>query len=409
MTLSNINLNIYNLDQCFINSQGCNAGQFDDYDCWAEYITCKNGVGAFAAIMNARYGLGDAGTDGPSQRYQREFWDAVFSPLENKPEIGRAMYDSKEDNIYRINESGMRWCHYEITLFGDPCIPIINTPQPCNVWGTDDDDGDGLCSSFDNCPDVYNPDQSDVDFDRIGDVCDPCPIDPLNDADSDGYCAEVDNCPSTYNPGQEDADNDSVGDVCDICPGFDDMADNDEDGWPDSCDICPDDFDPFQDDHDNDGIGSWCDNCPITPNPDQEDSDGDGVGDLCDICPGYDDNVHSDVDAVPDGCDNCPLINNANQSDIDDDGWGDVCDNCPDDYNPDQIDANNDGIGDICYHCCMGEIRGNIDFDNDDLINIVDLTFMIEFMFRQGQTPECLEEANVDGSPEKSINIVDLT
>ena len=37
-----------------------------------------------------------------------------------------------------------------------------------------DPDGDGLTYLYDNCPNVYNPDQVDVDDDQIGDVCDPC-------------------------------------------------------------------------------------------------------------------------------------------------------------------------------------------------------------------------------------------
>ena len=30
-------------------------------------------------------------------------------------------------------------------------------------------DGDGLHHSFDNCPDVFNPNQEDLDLDGIGD------------------------------------------------------------------------------------------------------------------------------------------------------------------------------------------------------------------------------------------------
>ncbi len=44
----------------------------------------------------------------------------------------------------------------------------------------DDPDGDGICNAFDNCPFVYNPNQSDIDGDGIGDACDPCPYDPTN-------------------------------------------------------------------------------------------------------------------------------------------------------------------------------------------------------------------------------------
>ncbi len=38
-----------------------------------------------------------------------------------------------------------------------------------------DRDEDGTFDHVDNCPDVYNPDQSDTDGDGVGDVCDNCP------------------------------------------------------------------------------------------------------------------------------------------------------------------------------------------------------------------------------------------
>jgi hypothetical protein len=38
--------------------------------------------------------------------------------------------------------------------------------------------------SFDNCPTIYNPDQSDLDRDATGDACDPCPWDH-EDLDTD--------------------------------------------------------------------------------------------------------------------------------------------------------------------------------------------------------------------------------
>jgi hypothetical protein len=113
-----------NEDLCFIYSQGCYAGNFDGADCWAEYVHVSTSYGAFALVMNARYGWGNADTDGPSQRFNREFWDAVYNPAEVKPELGRANQDSKEDNFYRVDEPCMRWCYYQLTLFGDPSVPI---------------------------------------------------------------------------------------------------------------------------------------------------------------------------------------------------------------------------------------------------------------------------------------------
>jgi hypothetical protein len=118
---------LINPEVFFVYSQGCMAGGFDNpdgYDCIAEYLTAKTEDAAFAAIMNARYGWGViGGTDGGSQRYHRQFWDAVFG--ENIPEIGKANQDSKEDNIFKINQAVMRWCYYQLNLFGDPALAFF--------------------------------------------------------------------------------------------------------------------------------------------------------------------------------------------------------------------------------------------------------------------------------------------
>ncbi|MGD8452607.1 MAG: C25 family cysteine peptidase [Phycisphaerae bacterium] len=114
-----------NTTLCFVYSQTCLAGHFDGLDCWAETIHIKTDHGAFAVVMNAREGWGQYNsTDGPSQRFNRQFWDAVFDPAENKARLGTANHDSKEDNLYRVNEDCMRWCYYELTLFGDPTIAL---------------------------------------------------------------------------------------------------------------------------------------------------------------------------------------------------------------------------------------------------------------------------------------------
>lgn len=112
-----------NTEPFFAYSQGCIAGAFDQGDCIAEYFTVKTTHAAFAVIMNARYGWGRYySTDGPSQRFHREFWDAVFGETINQ--FGAANQDSKEDNLYRVNEECMRWCYYELNLLGDPSLNI---------------------------------------------------------------------------------------------------------------------------------------------------------------------------------------------------------------------------------------------------------------------------------------------
>ncbi|NND59400.1 MAG: hypothetical protein HKN49_03955 [Gammaproteobacteria bacterium] len=71
-----------------------------------------------------------------------------------------------------------------------------------------DEDGDGLDDVIDNCPDVGNSDQADLDGDGDGDACDP-------DIDGDGLDNESDNCSFAVNAGQQDADADSIGNACD--------------------------------------------------------------------------------------------------------------------------------------------------------------------------------------------------
>jgi hypothetical protein len=111
---------------CFIYSQGCMAGGFDNGDCIAEHFTVKTTHAAFAGIWNARYGFfWSYSTDGDSQRLHRQFWDEVFNEM--IPEIGRANHDSKEDNLPIIGRSCIRWCYYETNLFGDPTLKITES------------------------------------------------------------------------------------------------------------------------------------------------------------------------------------------------------------------------------------------------------------------------------------------
>lgn len=125
-----------NTDLCFIYSQGCMAGGFDYsyYDCFAEHATVKIEYGPFAGIWNARYGwFWSDSTDGDSQRFHRQFWDAVFG--EDIPIIGKANQDSKEDNLHIITRSCIRWCYYQLNLFGDPSLSFfeIDTNAPPEI------------------------------------------------------------------------------------------------------------------------------------------------------------------------------------------------------------------------------------------------------------------------------------
>ncbi len=105
------------------------------------------------------------------------------------------------------------------------CVPVDGDIE--------DDDGDGIPNSEDNCPQTPNPDQADADGDGRGDVCDDCPAvanasqggcpvgwDGGRDSDGDGVPDISDNCPDVPNADQADADGDAIGDACDGCPGL---------------------------------------------------------------------------------------------------------------------------------------------------------------------------------------------
>jgi hypothetical protein len=220
----------------------------------------------------------------------------------------------------------------------------------------DDDDGDGIPSTRDNCPFKFNPDQKDSDGDGVGDTCDNCPNDRnktepgtcgcgLADADTDGDHVPdcQDGCPNDRTktaPGpcgcghsDGDTDNDGTADCIDGCPNDPHKTapgvcgcgnpdtDTDGDGVPDCIDGCPNDPSKTapgacgcgnpDTDTDGDGIPDCLDNCPNTPNPDQKDSNHDGRGDAC------------TPDADSDGVDSVVEDGAPNSGDGNDDGTPD--------------------------------------------------------------------------------------
>ena len=158
-------------------------------------------------------------------------------------------------------------------------------------------------------------------------------------------------------------------------------TDQDNDGYNNAEDNCPEDYNPGQEDGDSDGAGDICDNCPGLYNPDQNDPDEDGFGSLCD---------------------NCPDEYNVGQADGDSDGKGDVCDNCPEDYNPGQEDANENGIGDVCDYVCG-------DANNDDAVNLLDILFVIDFLYGSptGPAPENQNAADVNAEKRHGCSLCD--
>ena len=71
--------------------------------------------------------------------------------------------------------------------------------EPLNT----DLDGDLVGDVCDNCGGTTNTDQLNADHDSFGDVCD-------SDIDNDGLDNSLDNCLTVANPSQNDSDSDTV-------------------------------------------------------------------------------------------------------------------------------------------------------------------------------------------------------
>lgn len=135
-----------------------------------------------------------------------------------------------------------------------------------------DADLDGVNDDVDNCPSISNADQADMDDDNIGDVCDgdidgdgfanendAFPMDATEwaESDNDGIGDNADNCPQISNADQADMDEDGMGDVCDEDIDGDGVNNDDDDFPTDASETVDTDEDGIgnnaDDDDDNDG------------------------------------------------------------------------------------------------------------------------------------------------------------
>ncbi len=71
------------------------------------------------------------------------------------------------------------------------------------------------------------------------------------------------------------------------------------------------------------------------------------------------------------------------------------------DYSTTILTSVNVGLG-----CCIG-IRGNIDNDGAEQINVADLTYLVNYLFKGGPVPFCMDEGNINALAQ--IDVADIT
>ena len=120
---------------------------------------------------------------------------------------------AQPQSVYKVYHDADRYSPIHTTEAGnltdDQGVLMLPVAQSTsNEWYKQADvDADGIPDVTDNCVQMANTDQADVDRNGRGDMCD--------DFDRDGITQMSDNCPNYPNTGQEDRDGDGVGDVCD--------------------------------------------------------------------------------------------------------------------------------------------------------------------------------------------------
>jgi len=136
-----------NKNAFFFYSQGCYDGSFDNCkpngkytktDSIAEELLVSSAKsGAFACVVNSRYGWYNSdpsSTKGPSQIFDRLFWDQAMYGKDKSLGAILAKSRQNENVLSNLNDSTygevLRYCYYELNLLGDPETKLQDLKDP---------------------------------------------------------------------------------------------------------------------------------------------------------------------------------------------------------------------------------------------------------------------------------------
>ncbi|WP_304511247.1 Ig-like domain-containing protein [Desulfopila sp. IMCC35008] len=192
--------------------------------------------------------------------------------------------------LIKVTDGGGNWGFYAQILNVDGQALVLEC-------GYKNDGHGDIC---DNCPDVINGEQYDIDNDGLGDACD--------DSDNDGLSDKEERLIylTDYLVGDTDSDGLSDGEEVNVHGTDPLITDSDNDGISDFIEISITHTDPLQADTDGDGLSDIEEDKnqdgiidPGESDPNSDDSDGDGMSDAVEVHWGLDPLV-KDADDDPD-------------------------------------------------------------------------------------------------------------